>query len=472
MYNYKIAPFFVKRMDKDVLLTNDAGRYVFVPNEKYLQLVSRQLPKDDILYETLKELGFIFDTSLESYLRTWAPEVRISKKCHMVATQLFILVLTSSCNQCCIYCQASAGNKNEHMSKEVAFRAIDLAFSSPANDITIEFQGGEPTLNESVLRDSILYARKKEQMSEKSLSLTIVTNLTYEKPELISWLIKQDVGICTSLDGPKDLHDNNRPMRNGDSSYDTLQRGIENYRSFFLQHGNSPAIRAIQTTTKQSLNRAEDIVEEYRRLGCDSIYMRPLTPLGFASSNWDLIGYTAQDFLEYYRRTVDYLLNLERKGMQFRDITTGIFLHRILLHEAVYHTEHRSPCGGAIGQMAIQYNGNVYTCDEGRMLGTIGDDAFKIGCVTDSYANLISSPVVHALSTSSCIEGLPECCDCAYQPFCSTCPIVTYHLENDIVSRQYKSYRCATNMGMLDHIFYIIKAADEKDIEILFRWAQ
>ena len=122
--------------------------------------------------------------------------------------------------------------------------------------------------------------------------------------------------------------------------------------------------------------------------------------------------------------------------------------------------------------MAIQYNGDVYTCDEARMLGASGDTSFKIGTVDDSYATLIASPVVHALCTASCIEGLPECCDCVYQPFCSTCPVVTFGLEKDIFSHQFESYHCKISKGIFDYLFSLIHNADSKDMEILERWAE
>ena len=41
----------------------------------------------------------------------------------------------------------------------------------------------------------------------------------------------------------------------------------------------------------------------------------------------------------------------------------------------------RSPCGAGIGQIAYSYDGKIYTCDEGRMLGGMGDDIFCIGNV-------------------------------------------------------------------------------------------
>ena len=65
--------------------------------------------------------------------------------------------------------------------------------------------------------------------------------------------------------------------------------------------------------------------------------------------------------------------------------------------------ELRSPCGGAIGQMAYYHNGKVYSCDEARMLAEMGDDSFCLGNVyKDSYNDLMSSSVCKVLARASC----------------------------------------------------------------------
>lgn len=472
MDTYSLAPFFWLYKEEDVLLTNDAGRYIFISQNDFKLFVNKKLPLDSEIMMKLLDNGFAFITSEYIYLDQWAMEVRRSKGCHFTATQLFILVLTSACNQQCVYCQASAGNEAHFMTRESALKAIRLAFSSPVNSITIEFQGGEPTLNPNILKESVLYAKEMQESSGKALSMAIVTNFTAVDEELLGWLMDHGVSICSSLDGPSDVHNLNRPMRNRSDSYDAFYNGVNKYVNACLKRGKNPTVQAIQATTRHSLDYGTQIADEYRKLGSDAIYLRPLTPLGFAAKHWAEIGYTPEEYLSYYIHVVNYLLALERQGLHMKEITAGIFLRRILFHEAVSHTEHRSPCGGAIGQMAIQYNGDVYTCDEARMLGEMGDTSFKIGTVDDKYALLISSPVVHALSTASCIEGLPDCCDCAYQPFCATCPVVTYGSERDIFTHKYENYHCKISKGILDYLFSLIRDADQKDLEILERWAQ
>ena len=124
-----------------------------------------------------------------------------------------------------------------------------------------------------------------------------------------------------------------------------------------------------------------------------------------------------------------------RNGIYVSEATASIYLKRILNNEAVGHTEFRSPCGAACGQIAINFDGNIYTCDEGRMLANMGDDIFCLGSVDNTYRELMKSPVAHAVCTASCAEALPICCDCVYLPYCSVCPVVNYGLEGDLIPR-------------------------------------
>ena len=472
MATYNMAPFFWGKQGKNVLLTNDAGRYVFLTYDELQHFVDRSMQESSSVYAKLLADGFLFNGPKEIYLDKWATEIRQYKSCHLTATQLFILVLTDACNQCCIYCQASAGEHQHMMDIETARRSIELAFSSPADSITIEFQGGEPALNPSVLQMAVLYAEECQKTSGKNLSMAIVTNLTHGDYALLGWLLDHNVNISTSLDGPQTVHNINRAMLDHSGSYEALAKGIRLYQTMCATRGKSTRLQAIQTTTRFSLPYAAEIVSEYQEMGADALYLRPLTPLGYAAKNWAKIGYNADEYLSFYRQAVTKMLMQCRTGRIIREITAGTYLRRILCHQAVYHTEFRSPCGGGVGQMAIHYNGDVYTCDEGRMLASSGDEAFKLGTVQDSYRQLISSPVVHALCTASCIEGLPSCCECVYLPFCSTCPIVTYGLEGDIFSKQAQTYRCDIAKGILDFLFSLVESADERDIAILKDWAQ
>lgn len=70
-------------------------------------------------------------------------------------TALHIFVLTLRCNQNCTYCQATSRDENAQrcsMTKEMMANAVTLMFHSPSKHLTMEFQGGEPSLEPDLIQ--------------------------------------------------------------------------------------------------------------------------------------------------------------------------------------------------------------------------------------------------------------------------------------------------------------------------------
>lgn len=467
--NYMLAHFNSLDLNGRILLTNDIGKYCFLDKADFDEMISGELTIEKEVFQILEDLGFIYQNR-EKYIHDFEYDLSQMKHCLLVATQLFIIVLTDACNQRCVYCQAGEVHTSK-TSLETCKKAIDIAVQSPVSQVTIEFQGGEPTLNAEALYYSIPYAKQVFHQKGKKVDFAIVTNLTCPNTDLLRWLIEQDVHISTSLDGSRDVHDYNRPLAIAKSSYDEWHRGAELYRALCVECGKFPMISAIQTTTKRSLHYSKEILDEYIANGMNRLYIRPLTPLGCAHDRWDEIGYSAEEYLVFYCRLIDDMIERAKTGVDVSETTASIYLTRILFGDSVNHTEFRSPCGAGVGQMAINYDGNVYTCDEGRMIANMGDPIFRMGTVDDSYRDLIKSPAVHSVCTASCIEGLPFCSDCVFVPFCSVCPVVNYGIEGDLISRNEHNYRCTISKGILKYLFEKILNADPEEMDVLKRWA-
>lgn len=466
---YNLAHFNWAEQGETLLITNDMGKYCFLSKNEFQDFIGGKLCHDTAIYETLESLGFLYQDR-EQYIADFKNDMLDMKRCLLTGTQLFIIVLTNGCNQRCVYCQAGEAHAT-NMPIDICKRCVDIAAQSPVSQATIEFQGGEPTLNPETLRFAIPYARKVLSEKGKKVDFALVTNLTHPDPELLRWLIEEGVHISTSLDGSRAVHEVNRPLASGKSSYDAWREGLELYKRLCVECGKAPIVSAIQTTTRASLLHPSEIVDEYLSHDMRRLYIRPLTPLGFARERWDEIGYSPEAYLAFYCRLLDDMLGRCKKGADICETTASTYLRRILNGESVGHTEFRSPCGAAVGQMAFNYDGYVYTCDEGRMIANMGDSIFQLGTVDNSYRELLQSPVAHAVCTASCIEGLPFCADCVYAPFCAVCPVVNYGIEGDLVSRDIHSYRCAISKGILTHLFDILRKNDPEDMEILYRWA-
>ena len=465
---YNKAYYHAEKQNDIWLITNDLGNYHFLSQDEYDRFIRDELSSDESLYLDLQDKGFLY-TNKEHFIAVNSPRLEQMKSCLLDGTRLFIFVLTDACNQCCIYCQAGTAHHSQ-MSLETCKKGIDMAVQAPVSHLTIEFQGGEPTANPEILKKAVSYAKEVFYKHGKTVDFSVVTNLTDPDTTLLQFFIDEDISISTSLDGPAGLHDYNRPLAVLKSSYAAWNKGLALLQELYKRADKPMQLGALQTTTRESMKYPQEIVDEYINHGFDTIYIRPLTPLGRAKTQWDRIGYTAEEFLSFYREALAYMIELCRQGTYVREITASLYLQRILCRESVGHTEFRSPCGAGIGQMAINYNGKVYTCDEGRMMANMGDELFCLGTVDNTYKELIKSPVVHAVCTASCVEALPFCSDCVYNPYCSACPVVSYGMESDLISHDEESYKCKIAKGILSYLFDILRDGAADTIEILESW--
>ena len=456
--------FNFRKTGHSFLLTNDFGRYVFLSEEEFKSVLNGSIKNNAELYEKLRKGYFILENRAELFSEERVFALREMKNYLFSGTSLHIFVVTNACNLNCIYCQAKdkSSSLGGFMNVETGKKAVRLALQTPENDLTFEFQGGEPLLNFDVIKEMILETERLK--GTKKVSYTMVSNLLALTEDKLTFLEQYDVQVSTSLDGPKVLHDRNRRISKPGSSFDVVKAGYQLLQRRGLDGG------AIETTTRFSLTHPEEIVDCYREFGMNGIFLRPLTPLGFASANWKEIGYTPQEYLEFYKRAFQHILDINREGTVFPEFTARYFLEKILNGYSINYMELRSPCGAATGQLTYYYNGKVYTCDEGRMISEMGDNAFELGTVDNTYEELMSSPVCKATQAASILESLPTCSDCVYQPYCGVCPAVTYALDGDIFPRRPKGFRCKIYEGIQDLLFEYLRENDPEVMSILRSW--
>ena len=460
-----IGYFNFKRINNKVLITNDYGENMILDNETFFRLVKEQVVPQDPAYNDLQKKGFIIDKHWMVHTDKAANMFIKYNNYLFYPTSLHIFVITNMCNMRCVYCQARS-EENEsfgRMTEEVAKKAVDIALQTPAKYLTFEFQGGEPLLNYDIVKYIVEYTERVR--NDKVINYSIVTNTTLLTQDICKFLSKHRFGVSVSLDGDEMVNDCNRIMLTGESSYKYISEKIRMLR----ENGIEPC--AIQTTTKHSLHSIKEIVDTYCSLELNSIFIRALTPLGFASNHWDTIGYSAEEFVDFYNGVLDYVIQVNHSGKPLKETQTTLFLEKILKTKSGNYMELRSPCGATYGQIAYYYTGDIFTCDEGRMLYQMGEDAFKIGSVfDDSYQSIVCSKKCQAIAKSTVLQTLPGCCDCAYMPYCGVCPVVNYALENDLMTRTYRNYRCKIYMGILDSIFKHLQIREDK--ELFMKWIE
>ncbi len=457
--------FNFEKFGKKILITNDFGRYQFLSETEFSAFITNELDPGTELYARLRKNYFILERKTDLLNDELLYGIRDMKNYVMFGPSLHIFAVTNICNINCVYCQARdhASKFAGYMSLETGCKAVDLALQSPAENLTFEFQGGEPLLNFDVIKGMILYAEAHK--GAKKICYTTVSNLLALTEDKIDFLKQYNVSVSTSMDGPKHVHDNNRKAGVNKSSFEVMEKGLKKLQDEGISGG------AIETTTRYSLDYPEEIVDAYRNHGITGIFIRPLTPLGFAAEDWTRIGYTTKEYLEFYQRALDYIIEINHRGEYFPEFLAGYFLKKILGNFAQNYMELRSPCGATMGQISYYYNGDIYTCDEGRMISEAGKHGFRLGNVYEStYESLIQNPVCKATAIASVVETLPSCSDCVFQPYCGVCPVVTYALEGDIFPKQPHGFRCEIYKGIQKMLFAKLAEANEEVLDVFRSW--
>jgi His-Xaa-Ser system radical SAM maturase HxsB len=352
------------------------------------------------------------------------------------------------------------------MSLETARKAVDLLFQSPAKDIKVEFQGGEPLLAFDQIKFIVELINQQNSHSEKNIQFVVASNLSLLTNDILGFLSKHNICVSTSLDGPEFLHNANRP-RPGNDSYARMISNLQRARAA-LGHDR---VSALMTTTQLSLKYPKDIVDEYVRQGFDSIFLRSISPYGFAKRSVNRTGHSANEFLKFYREALDYILSINKQGRYLAETYAQILLTKILTPWNTGYVDLQSPSGLGIGVVVYNYDGDVYASDESRMLAQMGDREFKLGNVHENtYEEIFGGEKLKAIVTASCIESLPGCADCAFQNYCGSDPVFNYAVQGSVFGHRPTSEFCSKNMAIIKYLIEMIENADSRTQEVLWSW--
>lgn len=464
-----LLPFRFIRLFGQELLVNECGEFFFAPEGTVQTLLDGTVEVQSDLYKSLKAKHFAYDETSSALFDILATKIRTKYDHLSGGTKLHIFVVTLRCEHSCLYCQVSRqkASKGEFdMSQATVDRSLTVMFDSPSPHVTLELQGGEPLLAFDTIQYIVPEAKERARLRGKDLDIVVTTNLALATDEMLAYFRDEGVKVSTSLDGPAFLHNKNRP-RPGNDSYERAIDGIERARAI-LGHDN---VAALMTTTAASLDHVEEIIDEYVRREFHTIFLRPISPYGFAVKTASRTGYEMERFLEFYKRGLSHILNINRSGYRLAEIYSQIVLSKILTPHGTGYVDLQSPAGEAWNVLVYNYDGDVYASDEARMLAEMRDWTFRLGNVhKNSRRSLFTSDAALNMFEASCNQSLAGCSDCAFQPYCGADPIYHHATQGDMYGHRPTSGFCARNMGVIKHLFSLIKEDDPETMGILWSW--
>jgi sulfatase maturation enzyme AslB (radical SAM superfamily) len=273
--------------------------------------------------------------------------------------------------------------------------------------------------------------------------------------------------ISTSIDGPRDIHNTCRILRNGKGTYDIVKEKLDDTVNSLGKHN----VSALMTTHSKNISRLDEVVDEYIRLGVGSIFIRTINPFGFAANNWREVGYSLYQFSEEYIKTLKYIFDLNRGGIHFPEAYSTLLLTRILTPFSTGFVDLQSPTAAGIGGVVYDSNGDIYVSDEARMLARMnGDYRFRLGNVLyDTWKNTLCGENLKQIVMEGCLESIPGCAWCAFLPYCGVDPVINYWIKKNYGTFG-KDGMCCVHRRIFNYLFELIYANDSEIADIMWSW--
>ena len=321
-----------------------------------------------------------------------------------------VLNVTNKCNLSCTYCyeygedkivDTEFGEKPKFMSEETARESVDFMLEESRNNAVanLTFFGGETLLNFKVLKKTLAYALERAATLGKRVRFSLTTNATLLRPEIIEWLVENEVGVTISIDGPKHAQDKFRVFNNGMGSYEVM---LPKIKELLKQHA-SHLIGARVTLTRQNL----DVMGIYRHLtdelGFGSVGFAPVTTAdgrdyAIEGAGFETMLAQFQDLAEDFK-----VAALENRHHGFSNLSET-------LEEIHKGMSKAFPCGAGLGLVGVATDGDVALCHR-----FAGSDEHKIGSIQDGIDKTLQS---RFLDTHH-IAHKTDCHSCWARPLCA-----------------------------------------------------
>ena len=368
----------------------------------------RELEEIKSGFETLKDEGLLFtdDEALAS------GQVEAS-----AVVKALCLHLAHDCNLRCRYCFAgtgSFGGSRSLMQLETGQQALDflIANSGATRHIEVDYFGGEPLLNFTVVRELIRSGKEKARAAGKILKQTLTTNATLLDASKTAFFERENVSLILSLDGRPAVHDRMRPFPGGQGSYHQVSRAVRSYLS--AQKAETYYVRG--TYTHFNPDFCEDalcLVEQgVTRFSLEPVVAPP--DQDYALKEEDLPALGAQ-----YEQLARVWLKYDAEGRPFE-----FFHFNISLDKGPCLIRRLSGCGAGHQYLAVSPDGDLYPCHQ-----FVGQKEFMMGNV---YTGITNHPA-RQLFASAHVLNKEQCRQCWARFFCGGgCHANAYNINGDL----------------------------------------
>ena len=327
------------------------------------------------------------------------------------------LHVAHTCNLNCSYCFAAQGKfhgERAIMSYDVGVQALNflIAHSGTRKNLEVDFFGGEPLMNFSVVKRLVAYARSQEKIHNKVFRFTLTTNGMLIDDDVIDFANREMNNVVLSLDGRKEVNDHFRVDYRGKGSYDTI---VPNFKHFVERRGEKEYYMR-GTFTHNNVDFCNDILHMadlgFTQLSMEPVVCPPNDP--YALTQEDL-----PKLFEQYELLALEMLKREKEGKPFTfyhymlDLSSGPCIYKRILG-----------CGAGTEYMAVTPWGELFPCHQ-----FVSHQEYSIGDIWQG----IKHEEIRDKFRKCNVYSRQECRECWAKLFCSGgCSANSYNATGDI----------------------------------------
>lgn len=306
----------------------------------------------------------------------------------------------ADCNMACAYCFYRDKNdlypkrENPRMSEEVLAALIKQVMSQPEQEISIGWQGGEPTLMGLPFFSKAVDLEKRYG-NGKIVGNGLQTNGLLLDKKWATFFTEYNFLIGLSLDGPEHIHDHYRRMSGGKGSWTK----VRDQAMLMLDEG--VAVNALSVVTDYSARFPDEIYGFLKESGLT--YMQ-FIPCVETDPNNPGQGASFSATAEQYGFFLNRIFDLWRADFVNGRPTTSIRYFESLMYAYAALSPPDCTLGKECGSYTVvEHTGDVYSCD------FFVEPRWKLGNIMETdLLSLLNSPRQRAFGKLK--SEYPETC--------------------------------------------------------------
>ena len=300
----------------------------------------------------------------------------------------------AQCNLDCDYCFFLS---KEMLYPDSRFRMSDeqldvylrqlIDAHSQAPEVTIAWQGGEPTLmGLDFFRRSVEVAQRYLKPGQRAVH-TIQTNGTLIDAEWAAFFKQNDYLVGISIDGPQEIHDAYRVTKGGNGSFEKVMQGLAHLREAGVE------FNALTTLHAANADRGTDVYR-FLRDACGAHYIQfiPIIERVPEAGLDGTVPWSSWRDRPPYRQSGKFVTGRSISGEQYGRFLIDVFEEWVRRDVGEVYVQmfdvalanwygeppglcvHSETCGRAL---ALEHTGDLYSCDHfvepDYRLGNIGE---------------------------------------------------------------------------------------------------